>query len=171
MKAGDIVDGRFALERLAGSGGMGEVFRARDLRVGDQVALKVMTGSGQAVERFAQEIAVLRGLSHPGIVGYRAHGWTDEPRPYLAMEWLAGEELSARLAAGPLSVAESLTIAERVASALAAAHAQGIVHRDIKPSNLFLVDGKVERIKVLDFGVARLSGGKGPKTQTGLLVA
>jgi tetratricopeptide (TPR) repeat protein len=170
MKAGDIVDGRFALERLAGAGGMGEVFRARDLRVGDQVALKVMTGSGQAVERFAQEIAVLRGLSHPGIVGYRAHGWTDEARPYLAMEWLAGEELSARLAAGPLGVAESLTVAERVASALAVAHAQGIVHRDIKPSNLFLVDGKVERLKVLDFGVARLSGGKGPKTQTGLLV-
>jgi tetratricopeptide (TPR) repeat protein len=170
MTLGTIVDGRFVAERLAGAGGMGEVYCARDRATGDRVALKVMTGAGPLVERFAQEVEVLRSLSHPGVVGYRAHGTTAEGRPYLAMEWLDGEDLAARLSRRGLDIAETVLLGERVASALAFAHARGVVHRDIKPQNLFLVGGEIGRVKVLDFGVARLRTSKGLKTQTGLLV-
>src|SRR5687767_15126094 len=138
---------------------MGTVFRARDRLTGQPVALKVMKrGDDDLVrsERFAREARLLADLRHPGIVRYVAHGTTRAGEPYLAMEWLEGEDLASRLKAGPLTVPSALALVERAAEALGKAHAQGVVHRDVKPSNLFIVGGEVDRVKVLDFGIARL---------------
>ena len=99
---------------------------------------------------------------------YVAHGTERRGGAWLAIEWLDGHDLAARLVRGPLGIAEAVAVVRRAASALGAAHAHGIVHRDIKPSNLFLEDGDLERVKVLDFGVARLdNSSEGEKTRTG----
>src|SRR5262245_50261823 len=97
MRAGDIVDDRFAVENLAGTGAMGAVYRARDRLTGAEVALKVMRGSAAEGLRFAREAQVLSELNHPAIVQYIAHGRTETGERYLAMEWLEGETLSERL--------------------------------------------------------------------------
>ncbi len=155
MLPGDVVADRFTLESVAGVGGMGVVYRAHDRTTQRTVALKVQTARRlEDGARFEQEALVLRELSHPRIVSYLAHGRT-EGGLFLAMEWLEGEDLHARLSREPLTIPESVAVALGVAEALAAAHARGIVHRDIKPSNVFLPGRDVERVKVLDFGVAR----------------
>jgi serine/threonine protein kinase len=116
-------------------------------------------GDARSVERFAREARVLADLRHPGIVEYIGHGRTEHGDLYLAMEWLQGEDLGVRLARSELTAADSLRLVTQVAAALAVAHSRRVVHRDLKPSNLFLVDGDSERVKVLDFGVARLLRG------------
>jgi hypothetical protein len=134
---------------------MGEVFRARDRVTGEAVAVKVVLGERVAPHaRFAREAQVLSELQNPGIVRYVAHGLGASSEPFLAMEWLSGEDLSQRLSRGALSVSETVKLGTRVAEALAWAHARGVVHRDLKPSNLFLVEGAIDRVKVLDFGIA-----------------
>jgi serine/threonine protein kinase len=158
LAAGSVVAGRFVVEELAGKGGMGEVFRARDMTTGDTVALKLLRAQadgGTETERFVREARVLAELEHPGIVSYLAHGQTHDGRPYLAIEWLAGQDLSRRLASGPLSLRECITLLDKAADALAAAHRKGIVHRDLKPSNLFLRDNRIDGVTLLDFGIAR----------------
>ncbi len=147
-----VIADRFALERIAGKGGMGAVWRAIDQTTGEVVAVKLMTGDGHA--RFAREAQVLAELAHPRIVRYIAHGEHDGV-PYLAMEWLEGMDLSKRLRIGLLDIDEAIEIARYTAEALTVAHAAGVVHRDIKPSNLFLPDGEISALKVLDFGIAR----------------
>ncbi|MFO0759364.1 MAG: protein kinase [Byssovorax sp.] len=167
---------RFEIERIAGAGGMGEVYRARDLTTGGAVALKVLRlklGDGLSpgdLSRFLREPKILAELQHPGIVRYITHGEMSSGEPYLVMEWLEGESLSARLSRGPLGVAASIELVRRVADALAAAHARGVVHRDLKPANLLLVGGRIEGVKVLDFGLARLEGLSQTVTQAGLAV-
>jgi serine/threonine protein kinase len=163
---------RFVLKELAGAGGMGTVYRALDTRTDRTVALKLLqTGDDpQAVERFAREAQLLCEVRHPGIVEYLAHGVTGDGRPYLAMEWLDGETLARRLARGALSLIDSLTLVRRIASALAIAHQSSIVHRDLKPSNLFLRDSEVERVAILDFGVARRRAFSHALTGTGVVV-
>jgi hypothetical protein len=170
MGPGDVVDDRFEIERLAASGGMGEVFRARDRLSGEPVAVKALLG-GQAtdLERFRRETQVLARLSHPGIVRYIAHGTLPSGAPYLVMEWLEGHDLENRLQRGRLTVDESLTIAMQVAMALEAAHELGVVHRDIKPKNLILVGGRLDRVKLIDFGIARAQGTV-QMTQAGMLM-
>jgi serine/threonine protein kinase/tetratricopeptide (TPR) repeat protein len=155
---GAIVAQRFTLQRLAGRGGMGLVFQARDEQTGQSVALKLLhaPGNAEVTRRFAREAQLLASLRHPGIVSYVAHGLTEEEQPFLAMEWLEGEDLARRLARDPLSLSESLQVLRRAASALAAAHAQGIIHRDLKPSNLFLRAGQPGDVVVLDFGLAHV---------------
>jgi eukaryotic-like serine/threonine-protein kinase len=165
LTAGDVLADRFVIERLAGRGGMGAVYRALDRMTGTLVALKVMARAGQDNERFAQEARVLSELSHPTIVRYVVHGTTSRGEPFLAMEWLEGEDLSDRLARTGLTVEESVSVAIRVAEGLAAAHARGVVHRDVKPSNVLLPGGDPRAAKLLDFGVARL--GQRPMTRTG----
>jgi eukaryotic-like serine/threonine-protein kinase len=156
MRIGDVIGARFEVERLAGSGGTSIVYRARDLERGVDVALKALRPMEEEDEsRFAREVSVLAQVRHPSIVEYVAHGVTDAGQPYLAMEWLEGESLSARLHRGPLSVAETVTLGQKIAAALGEAHALGIVHRDIKPSNLLLCGRRVDAVKLLDFGVAR----------------
>ncbi len=147
--------GRFEVLGIAGSGGMGAVLRARDLVTGAPVALKVLRGQ-DAEARFELEARILSELRHPGIVRYVAHGKGEDGSPYLAMEWLDGEDLAARLARESLTVGESVELVRRAAEALHVAHSRGVIHRDIKPSNLFLCGGRIDRIKLLDFGIARM---------------
>ena len=124
MKVDDIIAGRFVIERLAGAGGMGSVFRALDRETGAPVALKVLRAGGdREAARFETEARVLAKLQHPGIVRYIAHGVLADAAPYLVMEWASGEELSARLARAGLGVAESIALARHAAHALSAAHA------------------------------------------------
>ena len=149
---------------------MGLVFRATDLSTGEVVAAKILNDtSTETVARFEREGRALARLSHPGIVRYIAYDVMPDGQPFLVMEWLEGEDLSQRLAREHLTVAETITLAKRVADALGAAHAQGIVHRDLKPGNVFLVGGRIESAKVLDFGIA-FFGGSARITATGTMM-
>jgi tetratricopeptide (TPR) repeat protein len=165
------IDGRFEIVRLAGEGGMGRVYEARDGLTGTTVAVKVLHAeSASASGRFAREIRLVSELRHRGVVRYVAHGVTDEGRPYLAMEWLSGETLHARLARGGLGVADTVALGLGVARALGAVHRAGVVHRDLKPSNVFLVEGHASRPVLIDFGVAHSPGGGHPITLGGAMV-
>src|SRR5262245_12750307 len=156
MQPGDVLGERFELEQRACAGGMGEVFRAKDRASGEAVAVKVLLEKrAHDQARFAREAKVLAELSHPAIVRYVAHGVAPSGEPYLAMEWLDGEDLSKRLKRGRLTVDETVALGRRVAHALAAAHERSVVHRDLKPGNLFLSGRDLECVKVLDFGIAR----------------
>jgi tetratricopeptide (TPR) repeat protein len=167
VQRGDVIAGRFEIERLAGSGGTSEVYRAIDRTTGEVVALKRLLGPQRA--RFDLEARVLSQIDHPAVVRYVAHGTEPRGERWLAMEWLEGEALSARLARHPLSVRETAAFGFQVADALGAAHARGIVHRDIKPENLFLAGGEIERVKLLDFGIVRV--GRLPRdTRAGMVL-
>ncbi len=140
-----------------GAGGMGEVFRARDARLGREVAVKVLpgelAGDPDRLRRFEQEAQSASALNHPHILVVHDFGQQDG-RPYLVTELLAGESLRERLNDGPLPARKAIEIAIQVAHGLAAAHERGIVHRDLKPENLFLTSDGV--VKILDFGLAKL---------------
>jgi Tol biopolymer transport system component len=145
-----------------GAGGMGDVWRARDRRIGRDVAVKVLPevfgAADEQVRRFEQEARAAGGLNHPGLVTIFDVGTTGKS-PYIVMELLEGETL--RDAIGdvrpvPLSPRKAVDYTIQIASALAAAHEKGIIHRDLKPENLFITtDG---RVKILDFGLAKLAG-------------
>ena len=150
---------RFERGELVGRGGAGSVYRAVDRSTGHDVALKLLADEdARSLERFEQEAQALAGLVHPHVVRYVDHGRTEEGEAYLAMEWLEGESLATRLLRGPLRLREGIELGRAVADALAAAHARGVVHRDIKPSNLFLVEGRAEAVRVLDFGLVQVAG-------------
>ena len=170
MMPGEQLSDRLELEQAIGSGGMGEVFRARDRISGEVVAVKVISDERSLhTERFIREIQLLAELSHPGIVRYISHGVTSSGQLFLVMEWLDGEDLGVRFQRGPLTVGEAVTLVTRVAEALGAAHARGIVHRDLKPSNLFLPGGCIDQVRVLDFGVAHREG-RTQLTRTGTMI-
>jgi hypothetical protein len=167
---GDVVGGRFELERIAGLGGMGTVFRAHEQTTGTLVAVKVLFESHALSDaRFEGEAQLLSELTHPGLVRYVAHGVTATGERYMVMEWLEGEDLSRHLERTRLSVDEAVVLVSRIAEALAAVHARGVVHRDLKPGNIFLVGGSVDNVKILDFGVARF-GSAAATTQTGTVM-
>ncbi len=171
VKAGDIVAGRYEIERLAGQGGMGQVYRARDLRNGGHVALKfLLAANADSTARFAREAGVLASLDHAAIVHYVGHGRAPTGETFLAMEWLDGEDLSARLAQGPLSLAETLEVALRVAGGIGHAHSRGVIHRDVKPGNIFLRDALVSQAMVVDFGIARVGPRGVAGTRTGAVI-
>jgi len=141
-----------------GAGGMGEVYRARDTRLGRDVALKVIAGDlardRDRIRRFEQEARAAGALNHPNVCAIHDIG-THEGSPFVVMELLEGESLRARLKRGPIPARKAIDYAAQAAHGLAAAHERGIVHRDLKPDNLFLTnDG---RVKVLDFGLAKLT--------------
>jgi hypothetical protein len=168
-----IVAGRFNVDRIAGSGGMGTVYRALDLHTGKVVALKLLHSHALGrteTDRFIREATLLAELHHPRIVSYVAHGQTERGQPFLAMEWLDGEDLGQRLSRGTLGLSESLTLLRYVADALAVAHRCGIVHRDLKPSNIFLERAEIEQVKILDFGIARRTSGSRQMTRTGFVI-
>jgi len=168
MQRGDVVADRFEIDRLVGAGGMGSVYRATDRHTGEIVAVKMQTGHGEAQRRrWAAEANLLAKLSGPGIVRYVAHGETVAGQLYLAMEWLEGEDLAARLDREGLTIAESIGVVRQVAAALRQVHEQAIAHRDIKPSNIFLVDRSVERVRLIDFGIAHVGGATRSRTHVG----
>ena len=149
----------YEIVRPLASGGMGEVWLATEVRLGRNVALKVLpadlTRDSLRVARFEQEARAASALNHPNVCTIHALGETSEGQHYIAMEYVEGETLRQRLSTTRLSIREALDIAIQVAAALSAAHAAGIVHRDIKPENVILrPDGLV---KVLDFGLAKLA--------------
>jgi serine/threonine protein kinase/Tol biopolymer transport system component len=140
-----------------GAGGMGEVYRAHDARLGRDVAIKVLRSdipaAAEAASRFEREARAVAALAHPNIVSIHDVG-SDNGTLYLVMELLDGVTIDSRLRRGALPWRKAVEIATEIAEGLAAAHAKGIVHRDLKPANVFLTtDG---RVKVLDFGVAKL---------------
>jgi serine/threonine protein kinase len=168
LENGALLADRFLIERLADSGGMGAVYRAFDRTTGRHVAVKVMARQKESMEkRFLREAAVLAELAHPQIVPYVAHGLTPEGVPFLAMDWLEGEDVACRLSRAPLSIEESLRMVRNACLGLAFAHERGVIHRDIKPSNLFLVGCDPLEVKVIDFGVARLEASAAALTRSG----
>ncbi len=139
LAPGSLFANRFEIQRAAGRGGMGTVYRATDRYSGDTVALKLLNTDGgmgrhDEMERFAREAQLLSELRHPGIVAHVAHGQTPDGQRFLAMEWLEGQDLSARLMRGPLLVRDCLRLLDQVTAALAPAHQRGIVHRVGKPN-------------------------------------
>lgn len=153
----ETLDGRFTLLGRLGSGGMGTVYRAQRLdSVGEHVAIKVLHGrTGE--DRFENEARALFNLKHPHVCRPIELGRTRDGRPFLVMEHLEGEPMSAAIDAGRLTESDILRIGVEVCGALAEAHAKGLIHRDLKPANIFLQRvGQEEITKVLDFGVARI---------------
>ncbi|MBC8646939.1 MAG: serine/threonine-protein kinase, partial [Thermoanaerobaculia bacterium] len=149
--------GPYELVAPIGAGGMGEVYRARDPRLGRDVAIKVLTSSfavdADRLRRFEQEARAAGILNHPNLTAVYDIGSADGA-PYVVSELLEGETLRSRLGAGPVPVRKALDYAVQLARGLAAAHEKQIVHRDLKPENIFLTrDG---RVKILDFGLAKL---------------
>jgi serine/threonine protein kinase len=165
--------GHYEILSTLGKGGMGEVYLARDTKLDRKVALKFLPGAftqdQERLLRFEQEARAASALNHPNILTIYEIGEVDGRR-FIATEFVDGETLRQPIEGGPLKVNEALDIAEQIASALAEAHAVGIIHRDIKPENIMLRrDGLV---KVLDFGLAKLTGPKeaGPEDSTRALV-
>src|SRR4026209_2211962 len=148
--------GPYAVVDKVGEGGMGQVYRAHDSKLGRDVALKVLPDSfaidPDRLSRFHREAQVLASLNHPHIG--QIYGFEDSGATHaLVMELVEGEDLSTTIGRGPMAIAEALPIARQIAEALEAAHEQGIVHRDLKPANIKVrSDGTV---KVLDFGLAK----------------
>ncbi|XYI03962.1 protein kinase domain-containing protein [Sorangium sp. So ce1128] len=160
MRPGVTVADRFRIEGLAGSGGMGSVYRATDLTDNSPVALKIQHRGAEHLEkRLGREARLLAELRHPGIVRYVAHGVTGDRQRYLALEWLEGEDLAAHVARARLGIDGAVALLRRLAGALGAAHERGIVHRDVTPGNIFLPGGAVESAKIVDFGIARSGAG------------
>ena len=171
MRTGDCIDARFEILERIGAGGMGVVYRALDRLSGETVAIKLLRNpESDSTGQFTREARVLASLTHPHVVRYVTHGVSSAGEPYLVMEWLAGESLSQRLARGGLGIGDSMDLIQRVAGALGAAHALGIVHRDVKPSNIVLAHGRLENVKVLDFGLARVADVSRTLMRTGLTV-
>src|SRR5215471_3449807 len=150
--------GPYEILSALGAGGMGEVYRARDPRLGREVAIKILpaglAGESERLRRFEQEARATAALSHPNILAVFDIGSQDNS-PYIVSELLDGETLRARLNTGPLPVRKAVESALQIARGLAAAHDHGILHRDVKPENIFITrDGHV---KILDFGLAKLT--------------
>jgi serine/threonine protein kinase len=149
--------GPYEIVAPLGVGGMGEVYRARDTKLGREVAIKVLpaafTADRDRRARFEREARVLATLNHPHIGAIHGFEESGDVRG-LILELVEGPTLAERIARGPLSLAEALTIAQQIADALDAAHEKGIVHRDLKPANIKVTPQGV--VKVLDFGLAKL---------------
>ncbi|HRI49403.1 MAG TPA: protein kinase [Pseudomonadota bacterium] len=142
LQPGSLFANRFEIDRAAGAGGMGTVYRAVDRYSGDPVALKLLStqaaspAAAAEAQRFIREAELLAELRHPGIVSYVAHGQTPDGQCFLAMEWLDGQDLAQRLARGPLPLLDALALLSRIAQGLSLAHQRGVLHRDInKPKS------------------------------------
>jgi hypothetical protein len=169
VKSGDELAGRYRLGALLGRGGMGEVWEGTDTKLRRTVAIKVIMGLSVdpiLLQRFQREAIIAAGLQHPGIAVVHDAG-QHQGHPFMVMEFLRGQDLSAVLATAPagLPVGEVVSLTIQAAQALSAAHAHGVVHRDVKPANLFLLSGG--QLKVCDFGLARLADAASGLTSTG----
>src|SRR6185369_11532187 len=157
--------GPYAIGDALGAGGMGEVWRATDTRLGREVALKVLPAifaeDAERLARFEREARLLASLNHPNIAhlyAFESASLEGSAMHVLAMELAAGEDLAERLKRGKIPLDDALAIARQIAEALEEAHEKGIVHRDLKPANVKVTpEGKV---KVLDFGLAKACAGE-----------
>src|SRR5512139_1094821 len=153
--------GHYEITNQLGKGGMGEVFRAKDQKLGRDVAIKVLpeefARDTDRIARFQREAKLLASLNHPNIAAI--HGLEESGGiQFLVLELVEGETLADRLKRGPIPVEESLKLALQIAEALEVAHENGVIHRDLKPSNIKVTpDGKV---KILDFGLAKAYAGE-----------
>jgi serine/threonine protein kinase len=176
MFAGTMV-GQYRITGTIGKGGMGAVYSAEHTLIGRVAAVKLLlpelSQNQEIVTRFFNEARAATAIRHPGIVEIYDFGYHSDGAAYIVMEFLQGEPLANRMARGRMAAQPALAVVRQIAGALAAAHSKGIVHRDLKPDNVFLVpDPEVpggERIKLLDFGIAKLAndGPNSSKTRTG----
>ena len=158
--------GSYEIFAAIGAGGMGEVYRALDSKLGREVAIKVLpeefTQHPEKLARFEREARLLASLNHPGIA--TLHGLEKvKDKPFLVMELVEGETLAERISRGPLPVNEALTLSQQIAEALEAAHEKGVIHRDLKPANI-KVDPEGQ-VKVLDFGLAKAFADEVPESE------
>ena len=156
--SGQTLGGRFEVLRRVGKGGMGVIYIAMDRELPSRAAVKVLSSRKTGAEmRFAEEIAILANVRHPHLVAVLGAGHSAGGLPYLAMEYLEGENLEERLEGGALPWREAVELAIQVTGALTALHAAGVIHRDVKPSNVMLVESSTgQRVaKLIDLGVAK----------------
>jgi serine/threonine-protein kinase len=165
VQAGDVIGGKYRVERTLGEGGIGVVVRARHLELGFPVAIKVLLAhdDGEQVARFMREARASVRIRSEHVARVTDVGRLANGTPYMVMELLEGEDLGALAERGPLPVADAAALLLQACEGIAAAHALGIVHRDVKPRNLFLTRSAHGRplVKVLDFGLARAFDGAG----------
>ncbi|MFE5621478.1 protein kinase [Streptomyces virginiae] len=163
---GELIESRYALQELLGQGGFGEVWRAEDGRVGRSVAVKIgYPQTPEETRRFEREASLAGNLAHPNIATVHDFGRIERDgrdAVFLVMELLRGRSLADVMEAGVPPLADALEWAGRIADALGAAHAAGIVHRDVKPANVMVTGTGV--VKVLDFGIAKAGAGSGAGT-------
>jgi serine/threonine-protein kinase len=168
VQPGDVVAGKFRIDRILGEGGMGVVVAATHLQLDEPVALKFLleqaAGNAEAIARFTREAKAAAKLKSEHVAHVIDFGVTPEGTPYIVMEYLQGHDLSALVKSrGPLDVQSAVEYIIQACEGLAEAHARGIVHRDIKPENLFLVDREMgwRSVKILDFGISKVAAGAG----------
>lgn len=175
--------GNYKVVKQIGEGGMGVVYLAEHPVIGRKVAIKLLHTSfardSETVARFFNEARAIHMIAHPNIVEILDFGQTTDGQPYFIMEFLSGQPLADRIARGPVSPGDSVAIVTQICDALQAAHDKNIIHRDLKPHNVYLVGAEAKpTVKILDFGVAKLttgwsstdSGGQSVKTRTGSLM-
>jgi eukaryotic-like serine/threonine-protein kinase len=172
---GKVIDGRYEIQQRVGEGGMGVVYRARQISIDRIIALKMlnqqMAGDPTWVQRFYNEAKACSRLQHPNTIRMFDFGQTSDARLFMTMEFLDGISLRAALAQGPLAPQRVVKILIQCCASLAEAHSIGIIHRDIKPDNVFLLNmaGSPDFVKLLDFSVAKLLEGDRMKTQAGVV--
>ena len=160
LEPGALLGDTYEIEALLATGGMAEVFRARNVHTDEPVALKAILPAvardATMLALFKKEATVLSRLHHDAIVRYY-HFTVDRQKgiPYLVMELVDGTPLNERLAAAPLDIEQAVLLLTRIASGLSAAHAAGVVHRDLSPDNIILPGNGVDRSKIIDFGIAK----------------
>jgi serine/threonine-protein kinase len=164
---GTVLEGAYRITRLIGEGGMGAVYEAVQLRLNKRVAVKLMArdlaANQEALARFHREAEITSHLGHPHLVTVFDFGQAESGEPYLVMEYLEGEDLDQRLRrVGRMPIETVVHVVKQVASALGAAHDQGVVHRDLKPGNVFLlqIPGEPDFAKVLDFGISKMKAAR-----------
>ena len=175
IEAGTVIAETYEVTHLIGRGGMGAVWAANHMRLpGSRVAVKVLladiAGDTDSLARFRREAEIASKLGHPNIVQVIDFNTLPDGAPYLVLELLTGESLDSRLARGPLSMSEAMTVVRQMGSGLHAAHREGVIHRDLKPQNIFLcpteMGGDIHtQVKVLDFGISKIRGSQTIKTQ------
>ncbi|MBL8616491.1 MAG: serine/threonine protein kinase [Deltaproteobacteria bacterium] len=175
---GELLAGRYRVERLIARGGMGSVYLCQDTELPRAIALKVLNptpdveGSGRFDDRFKLEANTLAALNHPNIVTLYDYGQTGDGRFYLALEYVDGPRFTDLLRPGPLPVARAVGLMIQVCRALRYAHRRGVVHRDLKPSNLLVRvdDDGEEQVKVVDFGLVKVMEEDQSLTRAGLIL-
>ena len=163
--SGRVLSGTYQISRLIGTGGMGKVYEARNIRLEKKYAIKVLSAEASAnlelVRRFRREAKIASDLGHPHIVDVHDVDKTEDGLNFMVMEFLGGKDLGEQLSrTARLPVQDAVAITNQVCSALQAAHRSEIIHRDLKPENIFLCDteGGLISVKVLDFGISKILG-------------